>query len=110
MAGIFTLFAVFTLEGLRDSGCNLRRCRPAAEVGEFLVNAVFLVDVVLSLSQQRCRLLRTRERESLITQFVVSVVLERNGRPWRIQTERSFTDLAHRRVVAEERPIAAGRG
>src|ERR1700690_15922 len=103
------MLSLLSVPGFRDGCRNLRRRRPTAEARELLVNPVFLIDVGLSLPQQRRRLLRTRQRERLIAQFVVSVVFERDGWPWRIQTERFLADLPHRRVVAEQGPVAAVR-
>lgn len=47
--------------------------------------------------------------ERPIPQLVVGIVLERNGRPRRVQTERPLSGRAHGGFVAKERPLAARR-
>ena len=47
-------------------------------------------------------------RQTAIAQFVVGVVFERDGRARRIEAERRLAGVAHRRIEAEQRPVAAG--
>src|SRR6516165_10846499 len=87
------------------------RMKPAAVARrEVLVLAVFLGDHSLCHGEQRFRFLRFRRLQRGVTNLVIRIVLEGNGGTRRIEAERVFTNVTHCRIVADERPIAAGYG
>src|SRR6516165_9394802 len=73
-----------------------------------LILPVFFGDHSLRHREQRFGFIGFRRFQRGIADLVVSIILERNSRARRIQTERIFTDFAHRWIVADQWPIPAG--
>src|ERR1700745_2635092 len=90
--------------GSRPAGRRMEAARRPA--GHLLVGAIFLVDPGLSHRQQFFGLVRPMLRERLVAELVVGVVAEAGRRTGGCKAERVLADRAHRRIVAEQRPVA----
>src|SRR5581483_8348846 len=86
-----------------DAGLEAFRIEP----GKLLVLPVFGVHRRLRLGEDPGGLVRTDVGERGIADLVVGVLLEGNGRPRRVEPEGIESGRAHRRVEAEQRPVAA---
>src|SRR4029077_15731906 len=74
---------------------------------QILVEPVPLLKLGLSLRQHVASIVGARLRERLETHFVVTVLLERDAWPRRVEPERVHASLAHRRIEEEYRTVPA---